>query len=100
MRRLSGDLDRDIAQHRIIPLRALIEGTGPPIAQQVNLYYIEFWSLTHFLLHHDQGRYAKAYRTLLEGDGTLAEFEAVVGPVERVQAEWYAHLRAQASALR
>ena len=97
---LSGDLDRDIAQRRIIPLRALIEGTGPPIAQQVNLYYIEFWSLTHFLLHHDQGRYAKAYRTLLEGDGTLAEFEAAVGPVERVQAEWYAHLRAQVSALR
>jgi len=97
---LSGNFDEDVAQGRVIPLRALIEGTGPPIGQHVNLYYIEYWSLTHFLLHHDNGHHAKAYRTLLEGDGSLAEFEAEVGPVEQVQAQWYAYLRSQAEATR
>jgi len=97
---LSGKLDEDVAQGRVIPLRALIEGTGPPIGQHVNLYYIEYWSLTHFLLHHDNGRYANAYRTLLKGDGSLAQFEAALGPVEQVQAQWYAYLQTQAEAMR
>lgn len=97
---LSGDLREDFAQRRLVPLRDLVEGTGPPIGQHVNLYYIEFWSLTHFLLHYDNGRYAKGYRSLLDGSGSLAEFEEAIGPVERVQAEWYAHLRAQVAAAR
>lgn len=97
---LRGNLDEDFAQRRLIPLRALIEGTGPPIGRHVNLYYIEYWSLTHFLIHHDNGRYAKAYRTLLEGDGSLAQFEAAVGPVEKVQLAWYAHLQQQVEAMR
>ncbi|HEY0502917.1 MAG TPA: hypothetical protein VGD42_05405 [Lysobacter sp.] len=96
---LSGDLDEDIAKGRLIPLRALIEGDGPPIGEHVNTYYIQFWSLTHFLLQHDGGRHAPAYRRLLARGGSLGEFEAAFGPVERVQAQWYAHLQAQVAAL-
>lgn len=95
---LSGDLDDDIAHGRLIPLRAIIEGNGPPIGEHVNTYYLQFWSLTHFLLHHDGGRHAPAYRRLLARGGTLADFEAAFGPIERVQAQWYVHLQAQVAA--
>ncbi|MFC3814505.1 hypothetical protein [Lysobacter sp. GCM10012299] len=90
---LSGDLADDVAHHRIIPLRAVIDGTGPPIGQHVNLYYIEFWSLSHFLFHYNGGQYAQAYRRLLAKGGGAAEFEKTIGPIERVQAEWYGYLQ-------
>jgi hypothetical protein len=96
---LSGDLAADIRTGRIIPLRDLIADTGPPIGEHVNLYYIEYWSLTHFLLHHDGGRHADAYRTLIAAGGSLADFERLVGPVERIEAEWYAYLLSQQAAL-
>ena len=88
----------DIAHGGLIPLRAIIEGNGPPIGAHVNTYYLQFWSLTHFLLHHDGGRHAPAYRRLLARGGTLADFEAAFGPIERVQAQWYVHLQAQLAA--
>ena len=90
---LSGDLQEDIARRRIIPLRALVSGTGPPIAQHVNLYYIEFWSLTHFLFHYENGRYADRYRELIAKDASLESFEATIGPIDRIQAQWYGYLR-------
>lgn len=89
---LSGDLDRDLAEGRLIPLRALIDGTGPAIDQNVNLYYLEYWSLAHFLFDGDDGAHAAAIRALVQGDGTLADFERLVGPVASVQRRWYAHL--------
>lgn len=97
---LSGELGRDIADKRLIPLRALIDGDGPPIAENVNLYYIEFWSLTHFLFHGEGGRHADAYRRLLAGDGSLEQFEAAIGPVADIERRWYGHLVAQIDAVR
>jgi hypothetical protein len=95
---LSGDLDEDLAKGRLIPLRAIVEGNGPPIGEHVNTYYIQFWSLTHFLLHHDGGRHAQAYRRLIAQGGSLREFEAAFGPIEQVQAAWYRHLLQQIAA--
>lgn len=88
----SGDLHADIAAGRVIPLRQLITGTGPEIARNVNLYYVQEWSLSHFLFHHADGRHADAYRRLLASGSTLEGFEALIGPVEAVEAEWYAYL--------
>ena len=43
----------------VLELRALITGQGgPPMDATVNAHYLGWWSLTHFLLHHDDGRYA------------------------------------------
>jgi hypothetical protein len=94
---LSGDLADDIAHGRIISLRAVIDGSGPPIGQRVNLYYIEFWSLSHFLFHYNGGQYAQGYRRLLAQGGSVEAFEAEIGPVARVQEQWYGYLREMSS---
>lgn len=89
---LTGNLEDDVARGRLIPIRALITDTGPDINTNVNLYYIEYWSLAHFLLEHDRARHAAGFRMLMKTDGSLLEFERLIGPVDRVQAEWYSHL--------
>ncbi len=90
---LSGDLQADISQGRIIPLRALITDTGPAIGLNVNLYYIEYWSLSHFLFHHEHGRHARKYRELIVQGSSIEKFEALFGPIEQVQRDWYQYLR-------
>ncbi|WP_036170445.1 hypothetical protein [Noviluteimonas dokdonensis] len=95
----SGNLERDLREGRLIPLRALIEDTGPPIAGYVNLYYIEYWSLTHFLLHGENGKYAAGYKRLLANGATLADFEREIGPTWQIQVAWYAWMREQRARL-
>lgn len=89
---LSGDLQADLQKGRIIPLRDLMTDAGPPIAQHVNLYYVEYWSLSHFMFHYQNGKYAEAYRALIAQSGSVEAFERRIGPIERVQEEWYAYL--------
>jgi hypothetical protein len=89
---LSGHLDRDLAQGRLIPLYALITGTGPDINQNVNLYYIEYWSLAHFLFEYDHGRHAAGFKALMKTRGSVDDFVRLIGPVDVIQHEWYAHL--------
>ncbi|TKR29435.1 DUF1570 domain-containing protein [Luteimonas gilva] len=92
---LTGDLQEDIRKGRIVPLRDLMADTGPPIAEHVNLYYVEYWSLSHFLFHYRDGRYAQRYRALIAQPGTPEAFERLIGPIERIQDEWYAYLKTQ-----
>jgi len=88
------DMQRDIASGRIVPLRALITGQGgPDIDSHVNQWYLGWWSLTHFLLHGENGRYAQAYRELLKGDGSLEDFEKKIGPVDELQPKWYRYFQ-------
>jgi len=89
----SGNLQRDLEQGRVIGLRQLMTDTGPDIGVHLNLYYIEYWSLTHFLFHGQGGRYADGYRRLIAGGGDLAEFERSIGPLERIEREWYSYLQ-------
>ena len=92
---LGGDVEVEIRAGRFISLRDLIEDTGPDISRHVNLYYIEYWSLSHFLFHYRDGSYAERYRRLIAAGGSLRDFERIIGPVDRVQAEWYGYLRAR-----
>ncbi len=90
---ISGDLDADIAQQRWIPLYAFLTGeNAPPMGGRVNQYYMQYWSLTHFLFHYDNGRYATAYKRLIAEGGTLVNFEKRIGPTSRIQREWYGYL--------
>jgi Protein of unknown function (DUF1570) len=90
---ISGDLDADIVEERWIPLRTFLTGkNAPPMAGRVNQYYMQYWSLTHFLFHYDGARYATAYKQLIAEGGTLANFEKRIGSVDRVQREWYGYL--------
>lgn len=91
---LSGSLDRDVRRGRIIPLRALITGVdAPPFERNLNLYYVEYWSLVHFLLHGDGGRHAAAFKRMLAEGATIDAFERAFGPPERIELAWYADLR-------
>lgn len=94
--RLTGDSTRDIASGAIIPLRELITDTGPNINEHVNLYYMHYWGLTHFLMHHSSSRYSNAYKQLIAQGGSLEDFESLVGPVESIQSEWYDYMHRQA----
>lgn len=96
---LTGDLEDDISTGKIIPLRTIISGEGgPDISRNVNLYYMEYWSLTHFLLHYQDGKYATQYRELIATGSSLDNFERLIGPMEPLQQEWYAYLQAVAKA--
>jgi len=90
---LSGNLQDDIRRGRIISLRALINSGRSDIGKNVNVYYIGYWSLTHFLFHYDNGRYASRYRKLMASGGSLENFERLLGPVERIEGQWYEYLR-------
>jgi hypothetical protein len=96
---LTGDLQGDIASGKFIRLRAIVTGKGgPDINRNVNLYYIEYWSLTHFLFHYRDGKYAARYRQLIATAGTLENFEQIIGPIDQIQVEWYAYLQGVAEA--
>jgi hypothetical protein len=91
---LTGDLQSDVKNGKIIPLDSLIAGIGgPDINKHVNLYYIHYWSLTHFLFHYKGGNYFAGYRKLIAEDGSLDNFEKRIGPIERIQSEWYRYLQ-------
>jgi hypothetical protein len=97
---LSGDIARDIANSQIIPLRAILSGQGgPSLNRHFNLYYIHWWSLTHFLFEHAGGKYRTAFFRVIREKGTLESFEKNIGPIERVQAEWYQYLQDQKTSL-
>lgn len=86
------NLQTNIANGSVIPLRSIISGEGgPDINQEFNLYYLHWWTLTHFIFENPQ------YRThaieLAQRGGDLKSFEQLIGPVEKIQPEWHAHVR-------
>lgn len=91
---LSGDIQKDIADKKIIPLRAIISNRGgPSLDEQFNLYYIHWWSLTHYLFHYDGAKYRSRCLELIREGADLESFEKHIGLTERVQGEWYSHLQ-------
>lgn len=91
---LTGSLDKDIDEGNWVPIRALITGIdAPSIASNVNGYYIQYWGLSHFLFHGGNGRYAAGYKRLIAEGGSLANFERLIGPAERIEYEWYRYLQ-------
>lgn len=91
---LTGSLDNDIEEGRWIPIRALITGIDAPnVASNVNRYYIQYWSLSHFLFHGGNGGYSEGYRRLIAEGGSLANFERLIGPADRIEYEWYRYLQ-------
>ncbi len=90
---LSGDLAADKKSGTIIPLRAIVSGRGgPSVNLRFNLYYLHWWSLTHFLMHYEKGRYREDLSRLIAEGGGLAAFEKYIGPVEDIERQWYGYL--------
>jgi hypothetical protein len=90
--KLTGGLHADVAAVRFIPLRELLEGRSPGIDRHVNLYYLHYWGLTHFLFHYENGRYATAYKQLLARGASTTDFERLIGPIGEIEEAWYAYM--------
>jgi hypothetical protein len=88
----STNLEENIRNGSVIPLRAIITNRGgPSLSRHFNLYYLHWWTLTHFLL--EDPRYRDHGTALVERGGDLAVFEQTIGPVERIQREWHDYVR-------
>jgi hypothetical protein len=90
---LSGDLARDKAEQKIVSLRSIVNDEKPlAMDEHVNLYYIHWFSLTHFLLEGEQRRYRQAFVECVKTPSGLEAFEEDIGPYQVVEPQWYRHL--------
>jgi hypothetical protein len=81
-----------VANGSVIPLRAIITNRGgPSMNKHFNLYYLHWWTLTHYLFENPKFR--DSGLALLEHGGTLDAFEKDIGPAESVTPGWFRHVR-------
>jgi hypothetical protein len=94
----SPDLAENLRNGSVIPLRCIItDRGGPSLNSHFNLYYLHWWTLTHFVFESPEHRdHALA---LVQRGGGLDAFEQIIGPVETVQPEWHAYVRRLKAAL-
>jgi hypothetical protein len=94
----SPDLAENIRNGSVIPLRAIITNRGGPgLNSHFNLYYLHWWTLTHFIFESPQ--YRERALVLVRQGGGLEAFEQTIGPVDKVQLEWHTYVRRLKTAL-
>ena len=90
---ISGDLDTDKNNLSIIPLRSIISGRGgPDIHKYFNLYYLHWWSMAHFFMQYEEGKYIARLKLLITDGGDLSSFEKNIGKIEVIEKQWYEHV--------
>lgn len=88
----SPDLAENIKNGSVIPLRSIVTNRGgPSMSSHFNLYYLHWWTLTHFIFESPQ--YRERAQALVQRGGGLDAFEQIIGPVDKVQNEWHAYIR-------
>ncbi len=86
------NLEASLANGSFIPLRVIITGHGGPgMNREFNLYYLHWWTLTHFLF--ESPKYRDRAALLAQRGGGLEAFEQTIGPVDAIQPEWYRHIQ-------
>src|SRR6266404_4177837 len=94
----SADLAENLRNGSVIPLRSIITNAGgPSMKSHFNLYYLHWWTLTHFVFQSP--KYQDRALSLAEQGGGLTTFEQTIGPVGQVQAEWHAYVRSLKASL-
>lgn len=89
---ITPDLEENIRNKSVIRLRAIVTHSGGPrLNSNVNLYYLHWWTLTHFVFEHPDHQ-ASALALVKEG-GRLDAFERLVGPIGQMEKEWHAYVR-------
>jgi hypothetical protein len=88
----SASLTTNIQNQSVIPLRSIITNKGgPSMRRQFNLYYLHWWTLTHFVF--ESPKYSAHAIALAERGGDLKSFEDLIGPLEQVQKDWHEYVR-------
>ncbi|MGC3958279.1 MAG: hypothetical protein QM813_10170 [Verrucomicrobiota bacterium] len=88
----STNLTENLANGSVIPLRAIITNRGgPSMNSHFNLYYLHWWTLTHFVFESEAHR-GHALKLLQRG-GEAEAFEELIGPMDRIQIEWHDYVQ-------
>lgn len=86
------DLAANIRNGSVIPLRAIITGHGgPSMNRRFNLYYLHWWTLTHFIVETEP--YRQSVLRLVQEGGSAEAFERLLGPMDQVQDRWHTYVR-------
>ena len=86
------DLKKNLENGSVIPLRAIVSGWGGPLMRtHVNLYYLHWWTLTHFVFENKKSE--DTVLKLLQRGGDVKAFEELVGPLDAIQPKWHEHVR-------
>lgn len=86
----SGDAAADFAAGKLLPLRSLVAADGGGSAEARAL---ASWTLVHFLMHADGGKRAPKLRQFVAAGGAAGDFEAIIGPFDVLEPEWYGYVR-------
>jgi hypothetical protein len=90
---LSGDIDRDIRENKIIPLSLILQDKrGPDIDEHFNTYYIHWWSLALFCFHYNHGQYKIGFQQVITEGVSYESFINHIGTPETIQSIWYQYL--------
>jgi len=90
---LSGDLSQDKSAQKIMSIKSIVNDEKPlKLSEHVNLYYIHWFSLVHFLLEGEQGKYREPFITSVKKTSGLDCFEKNIGPNNQIEPQWYQHL--------
>lgn len=85
---------------QIISLRFIVTGSGgPDMNTYFNYYYLHWWTLTHFLVHYNNGQYKQGFFELIRGGASLSEFEAEIGDIDAIQTKWKAYVESHIASL-
>lgn len=86
------ELVKNLENGSVIPLRSIITGWGGPrMRSHVNLYYLHWWTFTHFLF--ESAAKDDAALALLKTGGNLASVEKHFGSLPDLEHNWHAHVR-------
>lgn len=88
----TGDLEQDKRNGSVIPLEAVLSGRGgPDMDREFNLYYVHWWSLTHYLLHSQEAPHSGRVAGILAGRKDSGGTADDIAVLERF---WYGHTQA------
>lgn len=89
----SGNLEIDRKNGSIIPLATILtDNYSDSFKSNYNLYYLHWWTLTHFLLHAEDGKYRDRFFKLLVNGNDLNDFEKTIGSIKVIEPEWYSYI--------
>jgi hypothetical protein len=92
------NLQTCVTNGSVIPLHAIItDAGGPSLNKHFNLYYLHWWTLTHFIFENP--KYRDSAMIMLEHGGSLDAFEKDIGSVDSVTSAWFRHVRTIKTAL-
>ncbi len=94
--KLTENLNNDIKNKIIIPLRFIISDKGgPPRNKFFNQYYLHWWSIVHFLMEFEDGKHREGLKKLVLEGGTIEGFEKYIGKISDIEKQWNKHLFAK-----